>query len=306
MRAAWWLLPLYLAMATALGFADFRMRAHQERAALEFIPTVVAGSADAPERYRVLMPFVIHALAGGERESLPPVWLAVRLVSFFAACVALHWYLITWYDTIGAVAGTAITMALLPLTFTNSWAHPDHIAELALFTAAAAALARERFGMFVVGVVIAALNRETAVFLVFLCTAVSWSRKGWIVRVAAAGTAFAAVYLALRVWRGWVHYDYWQFWRNVEFLKLLPEAYDPYYRAYAWFFVVAFTPLLVLAIRAGKEAPLFARRALLVVPVFLVVAVTLSSIIETRIFTPLFTLMIPATVAGLGRVTKEN
>jgi hypothetical protein len=306
MRAALWLLPLYLAMATALGFADFRMRAHQERAALEFIPAVVAGTAEAPERYRVLMPFAIDALAGGSRESLPIVWLAARLVSFVAACLALHWYLTSWYNNVGAVAGTAMTMALLPLTFTNSWAHPDHIAELALFTAASAALAREQFGLFLIVAVVAGLNRETAVFLVFLCAAASWGRPLWILRVGSSAAAFLVVYFALRIWRGWVHYDYWQFWRNIEFLKLLPEAYDPYYRAYAWFFIVAFVPLLVLAVRAGKNAPLFARRAMFVVPVFVGVAVTLSSIIETRIFTPLFTLMVPAAVAGLGRVTKEN
>jgi hypothetical protein len=306
MRAAGWLLPLYLAIAGASAFADFRMRAYPERPALEFIPAVVAGTADAPERYRVLVPFIVNALAGGERESLHSVWLAARLVSFVAACVALHWYLATWYDAARALAGTTMTMALLPLTFTNSWAHPDHIVELALFAFAAAALARGHFGAFVAGVGIAALNRETAVFLVLLCAAVSWPAKGWALRVAGAGAVWAVIYVGLRLWRGWVHYDYWQFWRNVEFLKLLPESYDPYYRMYAWFFVVAFTPLLVLALRAGDEAPLFARRALLVVPVYVVVAMSVSSIIEARIFTPLFTLIVPATVAGISRVTKEN
>src|ERR671913_840182 len=162
MRAAGWLLPLYVAMAAALGFADFRMRAHQHRPALEFIPAVVAGTADAPERYRVLMPFAIQALAGGDRDALPRVWLAVRLATFVAACLALHWYLATWFDPARVLAGTAVVMALLPLTFTNSWAHPDHIPELALFTLAAAALARRRFAMFLGALALAALNRGTA------------------------------------------------------------------------------------------------------------------------------------------------
>ena len=305
MRAAGWLLPLYLAMAAASAFADYRMRAYPERPALEFIPAVVAGTADAPERYRVLVPFAVHAAAGGDRESLQSVWLAARLLSFVAACLALHWYLATWYDAARAAAGTAITMALLPLTFTNSWSHPDHAAELALFTAAAAALARDRFPLFLAVLAVAALNRETAVFLVLLCAALGWRGRGWLPRVAAASVVWGAVYGGLRVWRGWVTYDYWQFGRNVEFLKLLPEGYDPYYRAYAWFFVVGFVPLLVLALRAGPDAPLFARRALLVTPVFVAVAFAFSSIIETRIFTPLFPLMMPAAVAGLGNLTKE-
>lgn len=305
MRAAGWLLPLYVAIAAALAFADFRMRAHQHRPALEFIPAVVAGTADAPERYRVLMPFVIHALAGGDRDALPRVWLVVRLASFVAACLALHWYLATWFDPARALAGTASVMALLPLTFTNSWAHPDHIPELALFTFAAGALARERLAMFLGGLALAALNRETAVFLVVLCAAVTWGSKAWLPWSAAAGLTWAVIYAGLRTWRGWVHYDYWQVGRNLEFLRLLPEGYDPYYRMYGWFFVVAFAPLVALALRAGGSAPVFARRALLVVPVFVAVAFAFSSIVETRIFTPLFTLTIPAAVAGMGRLTKE-
>lgn len=305
MRAAGWLLPLYVAVATALAFADFRMRAHQHRPALEFIPAVVAGTADAPERYRVLMPFVVQALAGGDREALPRVWLVVRLASFLAACLALHWYLATWFDPARVLAGTALVLALLPLTFTNSWAHPDHIPELALFAFAAGALARERLAMFLGGLALAALNRETAVFLVVLCAVATWRSKAWLAWSSAAALTWAVIYVGLRMWRGWVHYDYWQFGRNLEFLRLLPEGYDPYYRMYGWFFVIAFGPLVALALRAGDSAPVFARRALFVVPVFVAVAFAFSSIVETRIFTPLFALTIPAAVAGLGRLTKE-
>ena len=296
---------MYLAMAAALAFVDFRMRAHQERPALQFIPAVVAGTADAPERYRVLIPFVVNALAGGDRERLPSVWLAVRLASFIATCLALHWYLATWFDAGRVLAGTAAVMALLPLTFTNSWAHPDHIPELALFSMAAGGLARERLGFFLLALAVAALNRETAAFLVVLCGIVTWRTRHWLAYSAAAGATWGVIYVGLRTWRGWVHYDYWQLGRNLEFLKLLPEGYDPYYRMYGWFFVAAFAPLLVLALRAGDSAPVFARRALLVVPLFVAVAFTFSSIVETRIFTPLFALTIPAAVAGLGRLTKE-
>jgi hypothetical protein len=87
--------------------------------------------------------------------------------------------------------------------------------------------------------------------------------------------------------------------RNLEFLKLLPPNYDLYYRAYAWFGIVLFAPLVYLGLRADRSAPLFVRRALWVVPPVVFVAFTISSIVESRIFTLLYPLTLPAALFGL-------
>jgi hypothetical protein len=92
----------------------------------------------------------------------------------------------------------------------------------------------------------------------------------------------------------------WQFWRNVEFLKLLPPGYDPYYRAYAWFGVLTFGPLLYLAAAAWRRLPPMPGRMLLVIPLVGFVAFTISSIIETRILTPVFPLLLPGLLFALG------
>ena len=57
--------------------------------------------------------------------------------------------------------------------------------------------------------------------------------------------------------------------------------------------------MLYLALRGRASLPLFARRALLVVPCFVAVAFTFSSIIESRIFTPLYPLVLPALMFAL-------
>ena len=53
----------------------------------------------------------------------------------------------------------------MPLTYTNSWPHPDHIPELALFTLACLAVARGHDGWFAAALIVASLNRETSAFL---------------------------------------------------------------------------------------------------------------------------------------------
>ena len=288
------------------AFADLRMRAYGSRPYAEFIPAVVSGTADAPERYRVLLPFTIAGLSNVSGISLANAWHFIRFLSFVAAYAVMFVYLRNWFTETYALFGTTLVAATLPLTFTNSWAHPDHIAELALFTAGCAAIAANRFWALAGILAVATVNRETAIFLVplYLLTAPTVrARLGGALLLAAE---WAGIFFALRLWRGFVYYDYFQLQRNLQFFKLLPSAYDPYYRIYAYFAILLFGGLLFIAAAGAGPRPLFVSRALLVVPLFCVVAFSISSIIESRIFTPLYPLIMPAVMFGCCAVDKDG
>lgn len=287
---------LLLTMAFATAFVDFRIREFRPLVHESYIPAVLDGSAEAPGRYRVLAPWVVKLVEAATPLDLEGAWHATRLAWFICAYFVTYAYFRTWYDRTLALAGTAIVAATLPLTFTNSWAHPDHAPELALFTAAALALARKREWLFAALLVLACLNRETAAFLVLLCLTPPWS-TGRLTRGLLFGLLAGGVLIGLRVWLGMEHYEYWQFWRNVRFFGLLPPAFDPYKRAYAYFVVVLFLPMLLMALARWRTLPEWHRRALMVVPPFLAVAFLISSVIETRIFTPLYPLIMPAVLA---------
>jgi hypothetical protein len=288
------------------AFADLRMRAYGSRPYDEFIPAVVSGTADAPERYRVLLPFTIAGISNAVGLSLANAWHLVRFISFVAAYVLMFAYLRRWFGETTSLFGTTLVAATLPLTFTNSWAHPDHIAELALFTAGCAAIAANRVWLLAIILAVATLNRETAVFLVPLYLLTAPSVRERVIWTLALTAEWAGVFVALRVWRGFVHYDYFQAQRNLQFLKLLPSAYDPYYRIYAYFAIVLFGGLLLVAAAASGPRPLFISRALLVVPLFCLVAFSISSIIESRIFTPLYPLIMPAVMFGWRQFDNDG
>lgn len=290
-----WCVLLYLTFAVATGFADLRMRAYPQLVVTKFIPDVVAGTESAPGKYRVLVPFLNDSLARVSGMTPGNVWLVTRLVWIFAAYCIMHVYLRTWFAAEGALAGVAIVAATLPLTFTNSWAHPDHAAELALFPLAALAIARRSDALFAVALPIAALNRETSVFLVLLYAVAHPLDRSRVIRTAAFTVEWFAVYAGLRIVRGLSHYDYWQMARNWADLQIpLPSVYDPYYRTYAYFGIILFGPMVYVAL-ASRTAPIFIRRALLVVaPAFVLVCFLFSNIIESRIFTPLYSLVIPS------------
>ena len=90
-------------------------------------------------------------------------------------------------------------------------------------------------------------------------------------------------------------------------MRLLPENFDPYYRAYAYFGLLLFGGLVAVAVyHAEAPPPLFVTRALWIVPMFGAVAFTISSIIESRIFTPLYPLVMPAVIFALASADRPD
>jgi len=295
------ILPLYLVLATALGFVDTRIRAHPDRAYLEYTPGVVGNTEGPPGRYRVLAPFAYDQLRHATQLAPREAWVLFRWLTLFASLWAVHWFLRAWVTSREAVLGTVLMAALLPLTFTNSWGHPDHFPEIALSAWAAGLLARGRLAWFAFALVLALLNRETAAFLGLLFFLSRPMTRQHLLQTTGLAALAVSALAGLRWWRGWESYDPWQAVRNWEFLGLIPGDLDPYYRAYAWFVVVLVAPLVWISVRAWSRQPRLIRAVVAgITPAYLVVAFCFTSIIETRVFTLLLPLLVPGVIVALG------
>jgi hypothetical protein len=296
-------LPLYLAMAMALGFVDQRTRPHAEKAYAEYMPEVLSGQAGPPARYRVLAPTLYGWLMKASGSQPENGWIVFRFLCLVAVFACGHLLYRTWFSTGGAVAGNAIVAALLPLTFTVSWGHPDHFVELALFALGCACAVRRWFVPFLAVLVLATLNRETAFLLVVIYAGVEGFSAPALRRIGVAALTWAAVYAGLR-WRlGFVPYDAWQANNNLTFLFQWPITAwqrDLYYRAYAWFFVALLGAPIVVIARTWPAQPRFVRAGVgLAVPLFLAIGFTFSSVMEPRIFTPLLPILATGMLFGL-------
>lgn len=294
-------LPLYLAIATAIGYVDYQVRSYPEKAFTEYLPYALAGKAEPPAKYRVLAPQAYAALA--RLTHFQPVYTFVffRWLCLVAAFVAGHFYFRTWFDSGGAVAGNAIIAALLPLTFTNSWANPDQFTELVLFTLGCLCIARGWTVAFAIALAVNAFNRETSVFLLPLFFFAAPLSRRHVIVTAGLTALWFAIYAGLRWQLGYQAYDVWQFTRNLEFLKPLgARPAQPYYAFYGWFFLILAVPMFWLAARSWNAQPRVVRVATAVVaPLFLVVSFIASSVIESRIFTPLLPLLVPGVLFAL-------
>jgi hypothetical protein len=297
-------LVVYAGATLALGFADFRMRRFPLKVVAEYIPGVIDGTYGAPAIYRVLAPYTTHYFSAWTGVDPLVGFLVTRLVWIFAALVSVHFLLRVWYSPAASLGGSLAVAAFLPLTFTNSWAHPDSFPELCLFTLGCLAVASRRDVLLYPVLALAALNRETAIFLVLLWAVVRWgttSLPSFVMRVAGYAAAWAVVYGGLRWWRGVQHYQYWMLDQNLGVLKILPEAFDPYTRVVAYLGLVFLAIPIWLAVKGARTpgAPVFFKRSLPVAALFFVTCVLFSALAESRIFLPLVPLLWPAALYGL-------
>lgn len=293
------LLPLYLAAATALGFVDFHVRTHPDRS-YQYSAGVVAGTEDPPGRYRILAPYAFEGLSQLTGLADSTSWILFRWLCLFAALCATHLLLTSWFTASEAAAGNVLLAAMLPLTFTNSWANPDQFTELLLVTLACACIVRSWNWALAVVLALSAFNRETSAFLVLLFLVAGPLEKRRLIWAAGLAALWLAIAIGLRLALGFVPYNPWQAGQNIRYLGLLGPGYDVYYRAYAWFVVVLLVPLIWISARQWRLQPKFVRAATaIVVPLYLVVAFLFTSIIETRVFTILLPMLIPGVMHAL-------
>lgn len=139
---------------------------------------IIAGTAPSPYRYRVLVPFVGEFLTQGlsvvfpVRASFLLAYAIYDLLSIFFLLVVLFFWLRTWFNKDRALIGVLFVAGTMPIALQDHYFQPWSLLEAGLFSAALIAIHRKHYWLLAFLVVLASLNRETAVFipLAFLLT----------------------------------------------------------------------------------------------------------------------------------------
>jgi hypothetical protein len=296
-------LILYFCAAVSVAYVDHAVRKFPQHTMAEYVPSVIAGTSGAPAKYRVLMPYLLDGIARGTGADPASVFLVVEFAAILGALVAVHVLLRVWYGEGPAVAGTLGLAALLPLAFTNSWAHPDTFPDLLLFTAGCWCVAARRDVALYPILLVGMFNRETIGFVAILWAIdrLRTSRdRTTLARAMSYVVLCGVVYLGLRWSRGFEHYRYFMLPENLALLKLLPAGFDPYRRLVGYYWVPLVAAPMVLALIGVRRpaAPRYFGSALIVALLFSAVAWTLAAVAETRVFVPVLPLLAPAVVAA--------
>lgn len=244
-------------------------------------PTANPLATDAPFRYRVVAPAIQWTLTPTPNPTqalaidaiVHAVWVALLLP-------ALYSWLKRWMSSDRAIIGVLIVALVFMLSFGYYWPFGTTIIEMVLLVWTLNFI--HRFRVVVLLLIVATLNRETALLIPFVYVAFfpdQWRRAGFLV------TLYAVITLALHVILGPAPHIFglqYTFELNIE---KLPQAL---------MYNAPFLPLWILVISRYRAAPTVLKRLAWIALVYGIAVLGGAMWAEIRVLLPLFPLLLPA------------
>lgn len=272
----------YLAIAAPLK--DTRMMIHQK---------VIEGTAPKPIQYRILTYYIVE---GVHRLTGMAVWrldLVLRFIFTTLSCIYLFMFMRRWFDFAASAIGALIIPGLLPVTYIDYIHQPGDMPNLFFTILALIAISRRKEAWLLLLIPVAMLNRESFILVLWAWVFFNYDRlpfKLLLTEFALLGVIALAVYFALP-------YYYGPRLNSTETIQL-KNNFDPD-MMYKWVTrLLAFSgPLFIASMIKFKSKPIFLRRSLGFVLIFLVVNFLFAKYQETRLFLPILPVMIPLGLA---------
>lgn len=288
------------------------VEAPQAAARAELHASIIAGTAGSPYQYRVLVPFVVEAarrlmdFVMSAESALLFAYVLYDFIAIWAFLILLGKLFATWFTGEQSLIGSLLVACLLPVSLRDHYYQPWSLLEATLFTAALLLMCRQREGVesawrnylgLAAVVLVASLNRETAVFIPVAFAAANFapprampremvSRRKALLLTLGYLALWGVVFLALRWLRGPA--EPVETIDSVLGRNLRPTALRNLFVNLGLFL----GPLWFLTILGFRKAPIFVRRVAWVIP-FYVVAVALWGVwYEVRLLMPLYPILV--------------
>ena len=277
-------LLLYLALGLSIALVWTRITDSQTLPSWHL--GMLLGRAPAPNQYRPLTPYLAEAVRSLlPDQSVYTAYLVLRGAVTGVTLFCFDRYLRVWFTSSAAAAGAFFLAASIPFTFFRVVQESDPI-NLLVFVLAFWALALGRDLWLIPLVLIGAFNRETVAMIPALYLIIRWAREqplrlAW--RTLAIGASWAAVYGGLLL-----HYGARKYYCDVVMLPKNLESLSP-----TLFLVLVFGAVWVLAYMARRDGPEMLRRALWLVPPFILLHYLIAMVFEVRLFLPLAPILVP-------------
>jgi hypothetical protein len=171
-RWEWQSLWLILGVAAAVSYYYlFAVGLPMLKERITLHDLILSGCALSPYRYRVLIPWIAQGMISLNALVLPfpkafvLVYTFLDSLGIFLALAALYYYLREWFKKEISLIGTLVVAATMAIALRDHELSPWSWYEAAMVSWGFWLLHREKYRWFTLLMVLATLNRETAVFL---------------------------------------------------------------------------------------------------------------------------------------------
>ncbi|MFH1564099.1 MAG: hypothetical protein ABIF11_11905 [Nitrospirota bacterium] len=273
---------------------------------------VIDGIAFAPTQYRILMPFCAEFIHQILKISIPDAYYLLRVMTTFLALLLFHVYLKRWFDTPKAIIGTLYLVASLPLSY-MFWPYSADMFNLIIWTLGFIVIRDNKGNWLYPLLIIGVFNYEGIVFLTLVYFFYHFREmpfKKLILRTVSYLLVFGLIMFALRLRYGVLP----NFMDNKVHLIGYPmyqfnlTMYSNLFKYLSWttpglFIFLLFGFFWILAFVDMNKKPKFLTKGIWIIPFYLIFHLFFASFAETRVFLPLFLLLIPS---GLFSLFKEK
>jgi hypothetical protein len=263
---------------------------------------VLAHTATAPDRYRLLAPLIVEGPVRLLERWMPRdvAFDRVYAVFYVVAMTAMLWslfaYLRVWFADEQALIAVLLVASTLRITIRQHDYAPFSYLEPTFIALGLLLMLGERRWWLALLVAIAAFNRETGIFIVFLFAATQPLTRRNLQMTLIYASVWAAVFAGVRLYGGEAD-RYWELgriWRT--------NISQPGLTLYN---VTAFLGVIwILAVPGVRHAPAFVRRAAIVIPVYAAVVAIWGLWWEVRLLMPLLPLVTPLALSALFPTTR--
>jgi hypothetical protein len=209
-----------------------------------------------------------------------------------------------------SMMGVFVLDVLLGFTFSSiigpSIGENADLLNLAVFILVLNALYKNKFLIAAVFLFIGTFNRETTLFLIPIIFIHDLILKKGMLRTVTALIAVAIPFIGLRVIIHPTAADWFTFdalIKNIPFLSAETTSSALIANLHVIFLLV---PLIVLSLMNFKRHDQFLRIAAYITPLFILVHYLIGNIIETRLWIPLFVILIPLSLNSLSIVLNNE
>lgn len=297
-------LLLWGILLTAAGVSaydwSFRVDDPIKQERLDTHSGIVSRTARAPERYRVLVPYLLDPPIRALSQFMPYekafgrvyaafYWLAITVMLY-----ALHLSLRTYFTSDQALVGVLLAASTLPMALRYHAYSPYSLLEPTFFALALLWIREERLVRLALLMLVATLNRETGIFIVFFFLAVIPLDRRHLRDAAILLAIWAATFWGLRWHAGDAprFFDLQTTWHgNTHTLEQLGIA------ATSWILLLG--AFWLYAAMGISRAPAFVRRTALVLPAYALTILVWGTWVEVRLWLPMYPVILPLALSYL-------